>query len=248
MVDVMGHELRTPITIVRNALLVLKSKLKEGEKLTPRQVLGYVEKSIESTRREITLVETLLSATKIESNRVQLLLTKTDMVDVINDSMEAHKQSAIEKKLKVIYQRPKKDYWAYADRTRTQEIMDNFFSNAVKYTPKGSITITIDQDKRFVSISVKDTGAGIHSSDLKHLGKKFYRAKQYLNNKNGTDNKVVRPGGTGLGLYVSFNLIRIMHGKITIKSKLGQGSTFTMSLPIYQNQQDKSIDQTFGES
>lgn len=247
MIDVMGHELRTPITIVRNALLVLKSKLDSKEKLTQKELLEYIDKAVEGSRREVNLVETLLSATKVESNRIQLLLTKVDVKDVVMDSIEAHKVYIKDKNIKIKFNAPSRDIFAYADRSRTQEVMDNFLSNAVKYTIKGGITINLIKDANHVSVALADTGIGIAKQDIKHLGKKFFRAKQYLDSTDGKTNGVVRPGGTGLGLYVSFNLIRIMKGKVEIESQLGKGSTFTFKLPVYKRQEDKHIDQSFSE-
>lgn len=244
MVDVMGHELRTPITIVRNALLFLQSKLQAGGVVERPKLVEYVDKAVESSRREINLVETLLSATKIDANRIQLNLTKIDMLDVINDSLDGLKPSADEKALEIKYVKPTgKEFWGYADRTRTQEIMDNFLSNAIKYTQKGFVEITIGQTDKETFISIKDSGIGIHKDDIANLGKKFYRAKQYTGT-NG-DVNVVRPGGTGLGLYVSFNLIKMMGGRVQIQSEPGKGSTFTMFIPIYTGQPDKHTDQTF---
>lgn len=247
MIDVMGHELRTPITIVRNALLVLKSKLDSKEKLTQKELLEYIDKAVEGSRREVNLVETLLSATKVESNRIQLLLTKVDMKDVVMDSIDAHKVYIKDKNIKIKFNAPSRDIFAYADRSRTQEVMDNFLSNAVKYTIKGGITINLIKDANHVSVALTDTGIGIAKQDIKHLGKKFFRAKQYLDSTDGKTNGVVRPGGTGLGLYVSFNLIRIMKGKVEIESQLGKGSIFTFKLPVYKRQEDKHIDQSFSE-
>jgi len=246
MVDVMGHELRTPITIVRNALLLLHSKLSKGQTLPKEKILDYVDKAIESSRREIDLVETLLSATKVESNRVQLTLNKIDLLDVIYDGMEAHKNFAKDRAIEVKYDKPKEEFWGYADRTRIQEIMDNLLSNAIKYTPKGHVEITIKETSDdYTAISITDTGMGIHPEDIRHLGKKFYRAKQYLNNKNGSKNNVVRPGGTGLGLYVSFNLAKLMNGRIVVKSELGKGSTFAIYIPKFTGQKEKYVDQVF---
>jgi len=247
MIDVMGHELRTPITIVRNALLVLLSKIKGKKEVKVVDIKEYVEKALESARREINLVETLLSATKVESNRIQMNLTKIDMIDVVEDSLDAHKDIAKDKKIKINFIKPKKKVWGYADRTRIQEVMDNFLSNAVKYTLRGEVKIWIDTSKKHAQISIQDTGIGISEEDISRLGKKFFRAKQYLKDDDGDTNGVVRPGGTGLGLYVSFNLIRIMQGHVKVTSKIGKGSVFSFSIPVYTNQPDRHVDQTFEE-
>src|SRR5262249_33991502 len=155
------------------------------------------------------------------------------------------KTAAEQKGLKLDYTPPAGDIFTYADRTRTQEVVDNFLSNAVKYTDKGTIKVDVWKDGSFGWIRVKDSGIGISEDDLKNLGKKFFRAKQYTPGGVTKEANIVRPGGTGLGLYVTFDLIRIMGGTLYINSKIGDGSSFTFSLPLHAGQPDKQVDQTF---
>lgn len=244
MVDIMGHELRTPISIVRNALVMLQMQLKGS---SDAKVVKYVEMGLESARREIKLIETLLSATKVEGNRIQLDFTKVDLTDVINDSLEGNRGMAKDKKLEIKYTPPTEPINVYCDRVRVQEVMDNFLSNALKYTPKGTveISVNIDQAKSMAYVSVKDNGIGIAAEDLDRLGRKFFRAKQYVSKDGKAEESVVRPGGTGLGLYVTFEFIRLMGGERKIESKVGEGSTFTFGMPLFNGQPDKHLDQTF---
>jgi signal transduction histidine kinase len=247
MIDVMGHELRTPISIVRNALAMLHREQEKGGGHIPNDKLAeYLGMAIESAKREITLIETLLSATKVDASRLQLTLTKVALSDVIRDGIEGQRHLLADKQLELAYTPPATDVFVYADRTRIQEIMDNFLSNAVKYTPKGSITIATWADTDFGYISIADTGMGIDAADIQNLGKKFFRAKQYVSGlQDGKGTKVVRPGGTGLGLYVAFELVRVMGGRLYINSKVGQGTTFTFAMPLFKSQADKQYDQTF---
>lgn len=123
--------------------------------------------------------------------------------------------------------------------------MDNFLSNALKYTQEGTVEITPSIENDMGCVAVKDSGIGISKEDLQHLGKKFFRAKQYIKESTNPTQKVVRPGGTGLGLYVVFELIKLMRGTKKIESEVGKGSTFTFCIPIYDGQPDKHFDQTF---
>ena len=243
MIDVMGHELRTPLSIVRNALIVLNQDFQKDRMIETEKLERYLKMGIESIRREVTLVETLLSATKFEGKRIQLQLSKVDFVDVVNDSIEAHQYRAEEKNLQLIFTPPNQEIFVYADRVRTQEIMDNFLSNAIKYTAKGSISINITTNEKFSRINVMDTGIGIAPDDLANLGKKFFRAKKIFGEKD----LFVHPSGTGLGLYVTFQLIDVMGGKRIITSETGKGSTFAFELPNYQDQPEQMLDQTFME-
>ncbi|MCA9379219.1 hypothetical protein KC640_02215 [Candidatus Dojkabacteria bacterium] len=246
MLDVMGHELRTPISIVRNALLMLDREHKKQD-LQDAEIVKYLGMAIESTRREIFLIETLLSATKVDGSRIQMYFEEIGIKDVITDAIEAQSSTLHTKNLKLVYTPPADDVMVYADRTRTQEIMDNLLSNAIKYTMKGEIKMSLWQDQEFGWVSVQDSGMGIAEADMQQLGRKFFRAKQYVDTHTplGENAQVVRPGGTGLGLYVTFDLIGTMKGKLYINSELGKGSTFTFGLPLSKGQEPKQMDQTF---
>ncbi len=238
MIDVMGHELRTPMSIIRNALSMMEMDLKNKGEISIDHQKKYVDMGIEATRREVSLIETLLSATKADAKGFQLLFDKVDLLDVINDALEGNLGEAQRKQLEVVvHEPPNVSVDIYSDRTRIQEVMDNFLSNAIKYTQKGTVEIIVKIEKNFAWVSVKDTGIGISSQDLKKLGQKFFRAQQYTDDENALDDvSVVRPGGTGLGLYVAFSLIRVLDGKLDIQSKVGEGSTFTFAVPLYKGQ------------
>jgi len=252
MLDVLGHELRTPITIVRNALAVLKMDFEPDKLIDPERLGPYIEKALESTKREMVLIETLLAATKIDANRIQLNLDKADLDDVIRDSIDGQELVAKERRIEVIYHKPEnmvaEEWQIYVDRTRIQEIQDNFLNNAVKYTLKGKVEIFIEKlkvkDTDMIKVSLKDTGIGIPQEDIPKLGRKFFRARQYI--KENDIGAIVRPGGTGLGLYVSFELVKIMDGEVKVESVIGEGSTFSYTIPLYNGQAPKHIDQTFG--
>lgn len=248
MIDIMGHELRTPISIVRNALLMMDKQAKTNPQQPIATQAKLLDMAVESTRREVALIETLLSATKTDGKGFQLMMDRVNLSDVIQDSLNAFQKDAEKKGLTINYTPPSEPVYVFADKTRVQEVSDNFMSNAVKYTLKGSISIDISKDSEFGFISIKDSGIGITDSDLKRLGEKFFRARQYIDDQIAAHPElkekieVVRPGGTGLGLFVTFNLIKVMDGKLDIQSKVGQGSTFTFGLPLYNNQQAQQVE------
>lgn len=235
MLDILGHELRTPLTIAKNAVLLIEAKMKE-RKLDWNLLKNFIEKAVDNLRRESKLVETILTSTKIDSNNLKLTPEPVDLVDAINNSLLAFSSQATSKGLQLILELPQKAY-AYVDRIRVEEIIDNLISNAIKYTYKGFVKISVTEDENHIFFAVSDSGEGISDTDQKNLGKKFYRAHNYLN-KTAAEKQmqVIRPGGTGLGLYVIFNLIRRMGGNIEIKSKLGVGSEFKVTFIKYKNQ------------
>lgn len=236
MLDILGHELRTPLGIARNAVSFIISQQKAG-KLDKKHLDEYLSIADENLKREISTVETILSGTKIDNNRLNLSLTKVDLLDVVEDSLLANKPKAQNKNLKLTYKAPAKAE-VYADRTRIQEVVDNIIDNAIKYTEQGSVTITITQKGYKTQISFADTGVGIPKEDIAKLGNKFYRVNNYLKNKPKTGLQVVRPGGTGLGLYVVFNLIKAMDGEYQVESEIGQGTEFILSFPTFTGQKD----------
>ncbi len=113
------------------------------------------------------------------------------------------------------------------DERRLKQVIINLLSNAVKFTPKGGIAIIVkprtEQGQRILSISIKDTGLGITADDIPKLFKEFATLPTHQS---------VNPNGTGLGLYLSRNLVKLMNGNITVKSKYGSGSKFTIHLPL----------------
>lgn len=230
MIDIMGHELRTPLSIIKTNLDLLKNKLdKEKHK-------KYTKRLDEALEREILLLETMISSTKINAKRIELNMEDVDLVKSIKNSLAAFSDESKRKQLEMKFTEPKESITVYADRIRLGEILNNFLENAIKYTDKGKVEIRINLEKNYARVSVIDTGQGIPKDEIKNLGKKFYRVNQYVNEKSS---KVVRPGGTGLGLYVAFGLIELMGGTYKVESEKNKGSNFSFTIPIY-TQQPKS--------
>ncbi len=234
MLDILGHELRTPLGTVRNAIKMLLRSKANGQ-LTDEQLNKYLVMSDENSVRLAKILETILSSTKIDNNRLTLSFDKVDMQDAVNDTVEANRRRAEEKGLQLNVEAPAQIF-SYGDRDRVQEIVDNLVDNAIKYTDKGSISIKLKQVDQLIILDVIDTGKGIPDGDIPKLGEKFYRSQTYLDNK---ELDVIRPGGTGLGLYVTFSLAKAMGGEIVVSSKMGEGSVFSLRVPAYTGQEVK---------
>ncbi len=234
MMDILGHELRTPLSIARNQIGYLELFLKNNPTLTSIErgtVEPYIQKSLENIRREVKILETILSSTKIENNRLQLTQSEIDCNELVKSSVEGMEEIAIAKGLVLKAETPDKPIICNTDKERLQEILFNLIDNAIKYTKEGSVTVKLEQDGDDVIFSVIDTGEGIPPEDIPNLGKKFFRSRMYLGS-SGTGVNVVRPGGTGIGLFVVFGLAKLMNGKIEISSEVNKGSTFKLKLPI----------------
>lgn len=238
MIDIMGHELRTPMTIIRNYYELLNNLMKKDifvqEKTVNSKYRGYLDVIGKNIEREISLINVLLSATKLDDGQLELNREPVDIIESIEDGIMGHKKEANDKGLYMKFKKssnlavfPK----VYADKIRLHEIIDNLISNAVKYTLKGGVEIYVSHDKRFAKVEVTDTGEGIAKSDIKKVGQKFYRSNQYIKGEKRSV-PLVRPGGSGLGLFVTFSLVRLHGGTISLASKLGKGSTFTFTIPL----------------
>ena len=230
MLDIMGHKLRTPLTIIKNASELLDLTKQSSIKKFGKPVWDdMVEKQFThikgAIRRELGLVEMLLSATKLDANRLQVNMTTVNLAKVLENTELAFKKDAENKGLKFNVEYDKRKKWEVkADTLHLQQVTDNLISNAVKYTVKGEVVVRLIEDTNWIKLEVIDTGEGMTKEDLKNLGKKFYRANQYVNDKNSEiKTAVVRPGGTGLGLYVTFGLIKAMGGKYDVESEVGKG-------------------------
>jgi len=232
MLDILGHELRTPLSIARNAVDVIKI-FKSQKKLTPTNFDKYINMAQENLYREVKLLEIMMSATKMDNKKLNLEFSEVDLIDVVQDTLAGLRKTAEDKGLKVESEYPKEAH-VLADRTRIQEVADNLIDNAIKYTNEGNIKIAITKDDKFWNLSVTDSGIGIPQKDIENLGKKFYRANNYLNPKDKNINlNIIRPGGTGLGLYVTFGLVRAMGGSVKVESEVGKGSKFNVSFLEY---------------
>jgi len=231
MVDIMGHELRTPATIVKLNASLLEKYIDSN----PADFKKYVDRIKDSIENEIKLINTLLTSAKLEGNRVEISNESVDIKYEIEMVLHRYELDAQSKGIILINQVLPDTPNIFADKVRTIEIIDNLVGNAVKYTKQGSVTIQTEYDDENVKVSVIDTGDGISQEEIVKLGQKFHRVDNYTG--NGGDVEIVRPGGTGLGLFVVFGLVKLMHGKIWVESEVGKGSKFIFTLPRYNGQE-----------
>ncbi len=222
-VSIASHELRTPMTAIRSYtwMALHRSDIPLSQKMEK-----YLYRTLVSTERLINLVNDMLNVSRIEAGRIEINPKPLDIVALVKETLEEVRPKAEEKKLKLKVLDEKMPN-VFADGDKIHEILLNLIGNSMKFTgPSGEITIDFFTDGKVVEVSVKDSGAGVAEDDLGRLFQKFSRL----------DNSYVAistSGGTGLGLYISKNLIELMHGKIWATSEgLNKGSTFTFYLPV----------------
>ncbi|MEA3356941.1 MAG: HAMP domain-containing sensor histidine kinase, partial [Patescibacteria group bacterium] len=232
LMDIAGHELRTPASIIKTNLHLLRKRLEEqSQGDIDKKLQTYLDRLIKGTERQIKLVNTFMESARIDNKRFELNIETSDFGQIVTTSVEESRQPAQDKGLNIVYTPMTHKNFIDVDAIRIRQVIDNILTNAIKYTTHGYIEVEVSETKDSVELRVRDTGIGIRDSDIPQLFKKFSRIDEYIGGKNG---KVVRPGGTGLGLFVAKNIIDAHNGKILVQSKFGHGSTFTVTIPKKQ--------------
>jgi PAS domain S-box-containing protein len=215
-----SHEFRTPLTLI---LGPLEEILHSGQRPSDEESEAQLELVYSNGLRLQKLVNTLLDFSRIEAERVQALFMPTDAATLTAD-LASNFRSAIEKagltlsvKVGVV-----KDI-AYLDREMWEKIVLNLLSNAFKYTLRGGIEVSLKQHGKHLELKVKDSGTGIRAKDLPKLFERFHRIQ-------GADARTHE--GTGIGLSLVQELVKQHGGAIDVDSTYGEGTTFTVSIPL----------------
>ena len=217
------HELNTPLSsIVGYTERMLFRQDKIG--LLNERQQGYLETIQRNAHRLNVLIEDLLDVSRIESGSLELNLTELDVRPEIELVVSSLQDLISEKEMAVVLDIPNDPGKVRADRLRFSQVITNLLSNALKYSPaQATTTITVQQEDGFLRISVSDTGYGISPEDQAQLFSKFFRA-------DNSDTSEVP--GTGLGLFITKNIVEEHGGQIWVKSELRRGSKFSFTLPI----------------
>lgn len=222
----MSHELRTPL----NAIIGYSELMIEdlNDQASMQQVTDLRNIS-GSGHHLLSLINDILDISKIEAGKMQLSLQETDVDKLINETIETIRPSLKKNNNTLVANTKEELAYAVVDPTRLKQTLMNLFSNAIKFTENGVITInmeqTIHEEKNWLTIQVIDTGIGIPENEIDMLFQPFQQS---------TSGAEMQYGGTGLGLAISRRMCRLMGGDISISSIEGKGSTFTVWLPIDQ--------------
>jgi PAS domain S-box-containing protein len=207
-ITITSHELRTPMTIIKSYLWLLEEE-KAGA-LNQKQK-DYIEKAINSTERMLSLINDMLSVSKLEQGKIDYKFEIFDIDKFISETLPEFEVKIKENDNKLLFEHLSDNKMVLADQKRLKEVLYNLIGNSIKFTKKGVIKVKTLSNDKFVKISVIDTGKGILKEDLEKLFKKFGK----LENSYET---MAESSGTGLGLYITKQLIEGMGGKITVKS------------------------------
>lgn len=231
----MSHELRTPLNSVIALSGVLNRKLVNQIPPDEYSYLGVIERN---GRLLLSLINDILDISRIESGREEIEISDVNVTELIADVVEMIQPQAVERKINLIQYKTEKSIFLKNDRKKIQHILQNLIANAVKFTEKGSVDISINEDDKIISIHVKDTGIGISEEHIQHIFDEFRQA-------DSTTSR--RYGGTGLGLSIARKYARLLGGDVTVKSTPNVGSVFTLVLnkTFAESKQRKNTDNSF---
>ena len=221
-VSMAAHELRTPLTSIRGYLSVLQEELR-GK--VDKEKMDFLQKAFISSGQLASLVENLLSVSRIERGKMKIEKSQVDLLELLTEVVSTHEDQAKQKKIKLKLIKPDEKLPKISvDRFRISEMVSNLVGNALTYTDGGgSVTVSVEKKDNEIITEVADTGQGIPEEALPKLFTKFFRVSGVL--EQGSK-------GTGLGLYISKAIVEMHKGRIWVKSTLGKGSTFKFSLPL----------------
>ncbi|HEY5152864.1 MAG TPA: HAMP domain-containing sensor histidine kinase, partial [Candidatus Saccharimonadales bacterium] len=222
-ISVVSHELRTPIAIaegnIGNAQFIAE---KSGDMNAIKQALKEAHNQVLFLSDMMNDLSTLSRA---ERGKLRIDVEPINVHELLSELAENYRPEAEAKKLALKTVPDPRLELLCSSKLYVREILQNFLTNAIKYTDKGSITLSASAAPKGVRFLVEDTGIGIGKSDQGRVFDKFFRSEDY---------RTRQAKGTGLGLYVTMKLVRMIHAEIDLKSQLNKGSTFMVFVPNLQ--------------
>lgn len=219
-ISVVSHELRTPIAIaegnISNAQFIVD---KTGGSTA---IKGALKQAYEQITFLAGMINDLATLSRAERGKLELNNEDINTHELVEELAENYRAQAEAKGLQIITELDATLELLHSSKLYVREILQNFITNAIKYTEKGSVTIGAKSKPNGVLFTVIDTGIGISKSDQEKVFDKFFRSEDYRTRANS---------GTGLGLYVTMKLARLIHAEIDLTSELNKGSTFSIFIP-----------------
>ncbi len=220
-ISTVSHELRTPLTSIKGYVdLILLGSVGD---VSPMQ-RSFLDVVRANSNRLVELINDLLDLSRLDTGRIVLNREPIVLSDLLEEVVESARAEIERKQLSLEMAVSPELPTVYVDRKRIVQVLTNMVSNAYKYTPEGGrVEISAHSTDGYVQISVSDTGVGIAKEDMKKLFTRFFRADNPMRDE---------VGGTGLGLAISKSFVELHGGEMWVESQVGQGSTFTFTLPL----------------
>lgn len=219
-ISVVSHELRTPITIaegnISNAQLIVE---RSGD-------INAVKQSLEEAHKQVLfladMINDLSTLSRAERGALKVEIEEINIKDLVAELAKSYGPDAEKKGLSIKTEIDPEAVNIMSTRLYVREILQNFITNAIKYTAEGAITIKALPDPKGVRFVVQDTGIGISKGDQERVFDKFFRSEDF---------RTREANGTGLGLYVTMKLTHLIHAEIKLESELNKGSSFEVFVP-----------------
>jgi signal transduction histidine kinase len=220
--NMIAHELRAPLTAIHGYAGILAEHFKNDD--TSHEQAVRIE---DSADRLITIVNDLLDVARIQSGKLALQTANVDISPIITTVVRELEVLASQKGSQVSAHLRENAHFAFVDGGRFEQVLTNIISNAIKYTEKGQIAVAVTEGRKTIEIRVQDTGMGISSEDQKKLFAPFFRV---------TNESMSTITGTGLGMWITKQLVELMGGTIGVESIKGVGTHIVVTLPKQQSQ------------
>lgn len=209
-----SHELKTPLTVIKANLQILEHKMQDDNKI------DFVNKTLNQVNKLTNLISDLLDVSKIQAGKLELNCSNFDLIPFLREIVESIQQTTPDHRL--ILNTNNKQLVASADRDRLEQVVINLLTNAIKYSPNAKeVRVDADIKDKEINVSIKDNGIGIHEDDMDKVFTRFFRVRGLASTFSGS----------GIGLYISSEIVKRHGGKMWLKSEIGKGSTFYFSIP-----------------
>ncbi|HET8992037.1 MAG TPA: ATP-binding protein [Candidatus Saccharimonadales bacterium] len=219
-ISVTSHELRTPIAIAEGNLS--NAIFMASKESVPESITNALKSAHDQVLFLADMINDLSTLSRAERGVLQVDVSAINIKELINDLAASYRKQITDKGLTIRIELEHDAVEVHSSKLYVREIMQNFITNAIKYTSEGEIIVKASKVANGVKLSVKDSGIGISKADQERVFEKFFRSEDF---------RTRQANGTGLGLYVTMKLVRLIHAEVSLESELNYGSTFSVVIP-----------------
>ena len=216
-----SHELRTPLTLILGGI----EDVRKHDQLSPR---GETSLTLahRNARRMLTLINQLLDFRKIVKNKMELKISRVDLVPLVEDALDDFREMASERRIELLFTVSSRSILVWVDPERMESVVYNLLSNALKFTPEGGrieTILSLREAEECVLLTVRDTGIGIPKEKQEQIFERFAQASRAVDSTMK---------GSGIGLSLCRDIVELHHGTIGVESRPGEGAAFTVRLRL----------------
>lgn len=216
-----SHELRTPLTLILGGI----EDVKKHDSLTPRGE-NSLTLAHRNAKRMLTLINQLLDFRKIVKNKMELKISRVDLVPLVEDALDDFREMASERRIELLFTLSRRSVLVWVDIERMESVVYNLLSNALKFTPNGGrieVILSLREEEESVTLTVRDTGIGIPKDKQGMIFERFAQASRAVDSNMK---------GSGIGLSLCRDIVTLHHGEISVDSRPGEGASFTVKLKL----------------